>query len=428
MTAALFLIVAALAMVVTTSATEVAFFAVPHARVQELEADGRRGARHLESLRAKPAALLAALWVLRVVGAAVAILSAIDVADMIVAESAVVRIVAVCLAILLMVMAEFAGKTLGQRAGETLSLIAAAPAWLLSRLLLLVTWPAALISKFLAPKVMEVLPGLSDREILDLVSPSNGEPVIEEHERQLIERAFRLDQTTAYDVMTPRVDIVAWSDSLTLAEVASDLRTVRYSRIPLYCESIDKITGVLYTRSAYQALISGLRDVELRELAREPFFVPGSVTLDRLLLDFQARRIHVGIVIDEYGAVDGLVALEDILEELVGEIEDESDVPEVPIVRLSRNVILVDGGADLREINHFFNTSLPLLEHRSLNGYLLDVFGQVPQPGETITSEGLLIEVTAATDTQVVRARLSRVGSAAEEEESHKSPPRRTGG
>ena len=417
MIAALALILVALAMVVATSATEVAFFAIPRTRVEELETAGRGGARYLKLLRAKPAALLAALWVVRVVGAAVAILSAVDVADLIVAESAVARIVAVCLAILLMVLAEFAGKTLGQRAEERFSLAAAIPVWLLSRLLLPVTWAATMISKFSAPEATELLPGLSDREILDLIGPSDGEPVIEEHERQLIERAFRLDQTTAYDVMTPRVDIVAWSDTLTLSEIAADLRTVRYSRIPLYCDSIDKITGVLYTRSAYQALISGLRDVELKALAREPFFVPGSVTLDKLLLDFQARRIHMGIVIDEYGAVDGLVALEDILEELVGEIEDESDVPEEPIVRLSRNVILVDGGADLREINHFFNATLPLLEHRSLNGYLLDVFGQVPRPGETITTEGVLIEVTAATDTQVVRAKLSRVGPGTGEEE-----------
>ncbi len=154
-------------------------------------------------------------------------------------------------------------------------------------------------------------------------------------------------------------------------------------------------------------MISGQRDVELKELAREPFFVPGSITLDRLLLDFQARRIHMGIVIDEYGGVDGLVALEDILEELVGEIVDESDVAVEPIIRLSRNEILVDGGADLREINHFFNTTFPLLEHRSLNGYLLDVLGRVPSPGEKITAEGVVIEVTAASETQVLRARLS---------------------
>src|SRR5690606_37173565 len=116
-----------------------------------------------------------------------------------------------------------------------------------------------------------------------------------------------------------------------------------------------------------QALIGGQRDVPLADLAREPFFVPGSIPLPRLLADFQARRIHMGIVIDEYGGTDGLVTLEDILEELVGEIVDETDLEHPAIVRMSRHEVLVEGWADLREVNHFFNTSFPQLEHRSIN-------------------------------------------------------------
>ncbi|MEE9133364.1 MAG: hemolysin family protein [Gemmatimonadota bacterium] len=398
----------AVALVVAASTVEMALFAIPHLRVQELESTGGRAARSLATLRAGPAAPLAALWVLRVAGAAAAVLTAWGLAGVAAGNWAPARIVAVSLAILLVVFAEFAGKSLGQRAGERLALLASIPVSLLSRALLAVTWPARLISRLIAPTFAEIMPGISDREIRDLVGPGNGDPVIEEHERRLIERAFLLDQTTAYDVMTPRVDMLAWSETQTLADIASELRTARYSRIPLYGKSIDEITAVLYARDAYQALISGQRDVQLKALAREPFFVPGSLTLDKLLLDFQTKRIHMGIVIDEYGAVDGLITLEDILEELVGEIVDESDVAEEPIIRLSRNVILVDGSADLREINHFFNTMFPLLEHRSLNGYLLDVFGQVPKPGEKINKEGVLIEVTAATDTQVLRARLSR--------------------
>jgi CBS domain containing-hemolysin-like protein len=320
----------------------------------------------------------------------------------------IARLGAVVVAILLAAVAEFAGKTLAHRSSERFDLTAASATRMLSRLLIVVTWPAELIVRRLSPGFAEVLPGISDREIRELLGPGDGDEVIEEHERRLIQRAFLLDKTTAYDIMTPRVDMFAWQDTRTLAEIAPELRSVRYSRVPLYSETIDKITGVLHMRDAYQALISGQRDVQLQELAREPFFVPGSITLDRLLLDFQARRIHMGIVIDEYGAIDGLVALEDILEELVGEIIDESDIAEETIIRLSRHEILVDGIADLREINHFFNASLPLLEHRSLNGYLLEVFGHVPQPGEKIDREGITIEVTAASDTQVLRARLSR--------------------
>lgn len=408
MIAAIGLLVLAVLLVATASAIEVILFGLPYARVIDLEAEGAGGARALAALRTRPAGLLATTWLVRVAGAAIGALAAWDAARLVANASLVAGLVGVVTAIVLIVLAEFAGKSVAQRAGERAALRSARPIRMVSIALLPVTWPAELIVRMLAPKFKEIVPGISDREIRDLVSPGNGEAVIEEHERRLIERAFLLDQMTAYDIMTPRVDMLAWPDTRTLAEVAPELRSARYSRVPLYSESIDSITGVLYVRDAYQALISGQRDVELRALAREPFFVPGSVTLDKLLLDFQTRRIHLGIVIDEYGGVDGLIALEDILEELVGEIVDESDVAEEPIVRLSRNEILVDGSADLREINHFFNTSFPLLEHRSLNGYLLEVFGQVPEPGERISREGVVIEVTAATDTQVLRARISR--------------------
>jgi CBS domain containing-hemolysin-like protein len=232
---------------------------------------------------------------------------------------------------------------------------------------------------------------------------------IEEHERRLIEGAFRLDTTRAWEVMTPRVEIFAWSDGLKLSEVAARLSEVQYSRIPVYRDSPDDVTGVLYLRDAYSALLAGQRDVHLSELAREPLFVPESLTLIRLLEQFRTRRIHLGLVVDEHGGIDGLVTLEDIIEELVGEIVDETDRPEEPIVRMSRNELLVQGTADLREINHFLHTAFPLLEYRSLNGYLLDELGRVPDAGEVLTRGGVRIEILKASETQVIRARLTRI-------------------
>jgi CBS domain containing-hemolysin-like protein len=229
-----------------------------------------------------------------------------------------------------------------------------------------------------------------------------------ERERQMIDRVLRLGSTRAWDVMTPRVDMLAWPASMTLAELAPQLPAVRYSRVPVFGGGIDDVVGVLYTREAYQALVSGQRDVTLGELAREPFFVPGSVALLKLLSDFQGRRIHMALVIDEYGGTDGLVTLEDILEELVGEIVDETDLEEQPIVRVSRNEVLAEGFADLREINHFFNTGFPQLEHRSVNGYVLEELGYVPRTGAEFEREGVRIRVEDASDTQVLRVRLTR--------------------
>ena len=169
---------------------------------------------------------------------------------------------------------------------------------------------------------------VTETEIRQLTAMGHTEGLIEEHERELIERAFRLDETQAWDIMTPRVDVFAWEGSRALKEIASELGTVRFSRIPVYGATIDDVTGVLYVRDAYKALVSGQRDVPLKDLAREPLIVPGSVPLSKLLRDFQTRRIHMAIVVYEYGGTDGLVTLEDVIEELVGEIVDETDVAE----------------------------------------------------------------------------------------------------
>ena len=155
-------------------------------------------------------------------------------------------------------------------------------------------------------------------------------------------------------------------------------------------------------------MISGLRDVPLRDLAREPLIVPGSISVTRLLREFQTRRIHLAVVVDEYGGTDGIVTLEDVLEELVGEIVDEKDVAEDLMTRVSKQEIVALGDVDLREINHFFNTAFPQLEHRSLNGYLLEELGRVPETGEVLERDGVVIEVLEATETQLIRARLRR--------------------
>lgn len=407
------LLVLAILAATLASAAEVAVFGLAEDRLKALVETQRRSARSLAKLRARPVRLLATLWTARIAATALAALAAWAAVAPQFGPSMLLPVTATVVAILALMLAKFLARILALRNLERLSLAAAAPLLVLTRVLQPVIWPAELLARGWAPKVAHDLPRITDREIRALVSPGNGEPEIEEHERRLIQRAFLLDQTTAYEVMTPRVDMFAWRDTLSLAEIAPELRSVRYSRVPVYSGSIDNVTGVLYARDAYQALVSGQRDVKLRDLAREPIFVPGSVTLEVLLLDFQSRRIHMGIVIDEYGGVDGLVTLEDILEELVGEIVDETDVAEDSIVRLGRNEILVDGGADLREINHFFNSTFPLLEHRSLNGYLLDVLGRVPKPGEKLVREGVQIEVVRATDKHVVSVRLSRPGAKA---------------
>ncbi len=135
--------------------------------------------------------------------------------------------------------------------------------------------------------------------------------------------------------------------------------------------------------------------------------------------DFQARRLHIGFVADEFGGTDGLVTLEDVLEELVGEIVDETDVEDEPLTRIGEDELVAEGSVDLREINQAFGVDLPQMEHRSLNGFILEEFGYVPQDGESIKRAGVRIDVLEATETQVVRARLTRLASSDERAASH---------
>ncbi len=255
-----------------------------------------------------------------------------------------------------------------------------------------------------------------EREVREMTSLGQEEGVVEMEEHELVERAFRLDELTAWEVMTPRVEIFSWKDSLTLEEIVGELKNVPYSRIPVYGESVDDITGILYLREVYLSYIAGQGGTTLKALARSPIFVPGSLSLTRLLKDFQARRVHLGIVADEFGGTDGLVTLEDILEELVGEIEDETDRPGEPLIRLSKTEILADGALDVREINYAFNLSLPQSEHRSLNGFIIEELGYVPGKGEALTCHGVRMDVVEASETQVIRARIRKLSRTEEPE------------
>jgi putative hemolysin len=260
-----------------------------------------------------------------------------------------------------------------------------------------------------------------EREVREMSALGRLEGVVGEDEEQLVERVFRLDERSAWDVMTPRVDIFSWKDDTLLKDIIEALQEVPHSRVPVYGESVDDITGILNVREAYEAWVAGRGDVPLSSLSREPFFIPGSLPLPRLLRLFQSRRVHLGIVADEFGGTDGLVTLEDVLEELVGEIEDERDVTEERMIRLSPDELEVDASIEIRELNDALDLELPEEEARSLNGLILEELGRVPARGETLILPGLSVRILDASETQVLRVRLTREvraeeGTAASEE------------
>lgn len=392
------------------SGSEIALFSISQARARALADEGRAGAASLVAMKSTPDRLLVTI----LVGNNVVNIAAASLATWLTTRamgSAGVGVATGIVTVLVLFFGEITPKSYAAANPARLSLIAAPILQFLSRVLFFLVGPLASLTRKMVPrKGRRGGHGVTEAEIRRMTQMGHVAGVIEEHEREIIERTFLLDTTRAWEVMVPRVDVFAWEAERSLLQIMDELGRVPFSRIPVYRESLDDIVGVLYLRDAYQALIAGRDDLTLGELAREPFFVPETLTLVELLGEFQARRIHLGIVVDEYGGTDGLITLEDILEELVGDIVDEVDVPEQSMVRVDRNQVLVDGSTDLREINQYFHTTLPAVEHRSLNGYLLEELGEVPQAGETLRREDLLIEVLGATETQVTRARVTARG------------------
>lgn len=388
------------------SAAETACFTLSKARVRTLREEGFAGAEVLARVRDRSAPVQASVLVLGTflnVLAAAALVAASGTAF---GQEGLIAAIPLA-AILAVLLGEVVPRGFAARYPIRLAL-RSAPALLgLERRLGLLLRPVVRIEELLAGGNGEA-GTTEERELREMARIGEEEGLLDEEESQLVERAFRLDELTAWDVMTPRVDIHAWRDSLTLDSILEELRRVPHSRVPVYGDSIDDITGVVYVREAYQAQVEGRGAARLSEIAREPFFIPGSVSLTRLLRDFQGRRIHMGIVADEFGGTDGLVTLEDILEELVGEIEDETDLPEEPVRRVSTSEIEVDGSTELRDVNLALDLDLPQQEFRSVNGYLLEELGHVPVPGEKLEQEGLEFEVLEASETQVVRVRLRK--------------------
>jgi len=400
-------IAALLALCALLTAAATAAFHVSPSRLRTLQEEGFTGAESLVQLRAEPHRTRASI---RLVVTTLAVTAAV-LATLLGVEQAGLpggALVAAGVLLLLLSVGDVLPRLLAARAPVKLALASAPLLIRLARGVQAVARPLVQLEGALGN---EDEPELSreERELREIQEIGEEAGILEEAENLLVERAFRLDELTTWDVLTPRVDIFAYDGTQTLGEIIDGLRDVPFSRVPVYEGSVDEITGILYIRQAYQAWVEGRTEVPLAELAREPFFVPGSLSLGQLLQDFQARRIHMGIVADEFGGVEGLVTLEDVLEELVGEIVDETDVDEEEIVRVSRNQMVADAGVDLREVNHAFNLSMPVAEHRSLNGYILEEMGYVPTAGETLERKGVRIEIMEATDTQVIRARLTRL-------------------
>ena len=249
------------------------------------------------------------------------------------------------------------------------------------------------------------------------VSPEGAEPVITEEElvnlddkdREMLRSILRLDVSTAREIMVPRLDMVAVELNTPLEQVAEKFIQSGHSRLPVYEDTIDQIAGVVYSRDLLALLVERKADAALSEVIRPAFFIPESKRLDGLLQEMQQKALQFAIVVDEYGGTEGLVTMEDLLEEIVGEIEDEFSKSEDPITRLDDGAAIIDAGVTTEDVEELFGAKLQDPDVDTVGGYVYRTLGRMPQVGDKITVDRLSIEVISVLGRRLRKLRVEPI-------------------
>lgn len=247
---------------------------------------------------------------------------------------------------------------------------------------------------------------ITEDDIISFVNVGEAEGVIEEEEKEMIHSIVAFGETTAKEVMTPRTSMLAFEGNRTIDDVWEELMENGFSRIPIYEETIDNITGVLYVKDILEALKEKRTDVPIKNFARPGYFVPETKSITEILQDFRSMKVHIALVLDEYGGIVGLVTIEDLIEEITGEIRDEFDTEEEEFIhKIDDNTYQVDGMIDIETLDKELEIKLPVSEgYESLGGLIITVLRRLAEPGDEIILEEVRLRVL-----EVEKKRVSKV-------------------
>jgi len=303
-----------------------------------------------------------------------------------------VTIASLAFTLVYFVVVEAMSKTFGVLHSDRVALFLSPLVYLLGRLLAQPTRVLIGIANVLLPgKGLRQGPFVSEEEIRSMAEVGSEEGTIEDEEKELIHSIFEFGDTIAREVMVPRPDIIAIEDDKTLRDVQALVLEHGTSRIPVYDADgdLDDVIGIVFAKDVLKALHQGKSDIPLAEIVREARYVPESKKVADLLREMQREKFHMALVTDEYGSVSGLVSLEDLLEELVGEITDEYDREEPGMEKVGEGIFRVSGKASIDDVNEMLEVDLPDEEWDTVAGLVLDLFGKIPRQGEEVTFQGL---------------------------------------
>jgi putative hemolysin len=384
---------------------EAAYFSLGRARLKRMKED-REGNQAPIPLIDRPNDLLVTLLVgITIINIGASALAA-TMAERVVGPRWAILVETVVMILLLTTFSEVLPMTIAVKRPEQFLAVAGRPVAWLGRILT----PVRSILGGLTTMIVRLVgrpdrkdePELTEEELRTLVDVGTSEGVVERAEREMIHKVFELEDTLVRSVMVPRTDMFCLDVETPLDQILPALREHLHSRVPVYERSIDVIVGILYTKDLLPYVAGLPPDFDLRAHLHPPYFVPESKRADTLLQEFRAKKLHLAIVVDEYGGTAGLVTLEDLLEELVGEIADEYDEPERLIHRVDPNTFRVSGKLPIEELNAITGLSIPDEEFDTVGGWVLDLFGRVPRARERVTLPDLTVTVEKVERTRVV--------------------------
>jgi putative hemolysin len=400
------------------SGSETALVALSIARVEALVTEGRTGAKALYRLKKDPSRMLTTI----LIGNNLVNISASALATVIATRefgSAGPGIAVGVLTLFILVFGEITPKSLATRHSERISLFISYPLLVFMRLIYPLVWFFGHFTNWVHRLTGDKSdPTVTELELIGLLGYGVKEGAIEQNERRIIERVFAFNDLKVRDVMTPKGKIFSLDGALTVAEAIPIVSQERYSRIPLFEGQSDNLTKILYMRDLLTASANGQMEEQLVNIAHDPLFVSQYQAIDDLFATFRRRNRIFSIIVDEYGDVRGIATLEDLLEELVGEIYDESDVEPREVDSVSGDEISVQGSTELRVVEDFFDMDLPGKPTDTVSLWILSHTEYIPRENETFTIDSLEVRIVKASDRSIDQVNIRRLADTPASEET----------
>jgi putative hemolysin len=407
-------------------AAEIAFVSVRRTRLDELAEAGDRRAKRAQVLMRDPGRFLAVIQVaITFLGALASAVAAVSIVTVVseplrqitfladYADTIALLFVTSIVAIVSIVLGELIPKGLALGNPDRIALTVSGPITLFAKIVSPLVAVLVLLTKIISkPFGIDPTrtPELSAAEIRLIVEQGSQQGVLEAEEEQMISAVMSLSDSKLHEVMVPRIDIVAIDQEASFDDAVTLVLTEGHSRTPLYKESVDHIVGILYAKDLLRIIAAGGPRPRLRDIMRPALFVPESQAVDDLLNELQRRRVHMAIVLDEYGGTAGLVTIEDLLEEIVGEIQDEFDEEEPMKVIVREGEAILDGRADIDEMGELVDPALELEddeEYDTVGGFVYHRIGRVPVVGDTVAVDPFKITVIKVIGRRVGKVRVT---------------------